>query len=304
MSVLQNLISDPVLAYYYSQKAIRSMSLRLWAGAVVAWLVGKPTSINIDIQVNAVVQQLTSDGLSSLPTLHLSKEDLEQVFHCLADKPVTDQYDGKTSFLIEQNIPPPHSKLSYKTEDILSCGPLLRLANAPLILDAVSQVLGARPTIATFQAWWTLGENNAAGSHVHQDDVYHRDVDDWRFIKLFVYLTDTNERSGAHNFVLKSHSSRHLTRRGAIPDEEVHNTFPAADIVTIISDAGTVFLENTWGIHRPLLATEGRRLIFSVLYSLCPWVPGRSKEPLMNLPQGLDPYINRVFFKVGKLDPS
>jgi hypothetical protein len=295
MAALKNIISDPKLAHYYVQKAVRFMPLRQLVGGVVANLVGKPAPVEANDQTREVAQKLSDDGLCFLPTLHLSPEDLALIFKHLAGKPVIDLYDGKTSFFLEEKIPPPYSKLSYKTEDVLSCEPLLRLANAPLILDAVAQILGARPTIAAYQAWWTLGENNASGSHVHHDDVYHRDVDDWRFVKLFVYLTDTNERSGAHNFVLKSHTKAHLTRRGAISDEDVGNNFPASDVHTITGSAGTVFLENTWGIHRPLLATEGRRLIFSVLYSMCPWVPGRPKTPLMALPQGLNPYVNRVF---------
>jgi Phytanoyl-CoA dioxygenase (PhyH) len=295
MAALKNIISDPKLAHYYAQKAVRSLPLRRLAGDVVAKLIGKPKTIEMNDQTRAVVQKLSDDGLCFLPTLHLSGDDLALIFKHLAGKPVIDLYDGETSFLVEKEIPAPYSKLSYKAEDILSCAPLLRLANAPLILNAVSQILGARPSIAAYQAWWTLGENNTSGSHVHHDDVYHRDVDDWRFIKLFVYLTDTNERSGAHNFVLKSHTNAHFTRRGAISDEDVNNTFPASDVRTITGSAGTVFLENTWGIHRPLLATEGRRLIFSVLYSMCPWVPGRPKVPLMALPQGLDPYVNRIF---------
>lgn len=298
MSVLKNIAADPALVYYYSQKAVRSLWLRRWAGAAVAGLVGKPKLDNnaaVDAS-RAVAQELAEEGLSFLPSLHLSKDDLALVFQQLAGKPIIDQYDGKTAFLAEQAIPPPFTKLSYETRDVLACTPLLKLANDPLILNAVSLALGARPTIATFQAWWTLGENNATGAHVHYDDVYHRDVDDWRFVKLFVYLTDTNIRSGAHNFVRKSHLSPQLTRRGAITDAAVAQAFPAGDVVTIEGDAGTVFLENTWGIHRPLLATEGRRLIFSVLYSLCPWVPGRSVRATVALPGGLDPYVNRVFF--------
>ncbi len=298
MSVLRNIASDPKLIYYYSQKAVRALWLRRWAGKAVVSLVGKRRSKGVDTEASrAVARELASEGLCFLPGLNLTKHELSLVFQHLAGKPVVDQYDGKTQFLVEQAIPPPFTKLSYGTADVLTCTPLLKLANDPLILDAVAQSLGARPTIATFQAWWTLGENNATGAHVHYDDVYHRDVDDWRFVKLFVYLTDTTIRSGAHNFVRKSHRSPALTRRGPITDAAVAQAFPADDVVTIEGKAGTVFLENTWGIHRPLLATEGRRLIFSVLYSLCPWVPGRPSQASLPLPSGLDPYVNRVFFR-------
>jgi hypothetical protein len=296
MSVLKRIASDPRLAYYYSQKAVRSPLIRRWAGNAVAAMVGKGDfGGNIEAS-RSVAQELASDGLSFLPSLYLSKEKLNQIFQHFAGKPVVDLYDGKTTFLMEQTIPPSFSKLTYNTLDVLRCVPLMELANAPLILNAVALALGARPTIATVNALWTLGEHNAAGSQIGYDDIYHRDVDDWRFIKLFVYLTDTTRHSGAHCFVRKSHLNSQLTRRGPITNEQVAEVFPSHDVATIEGDAGTVFLENTWGVHRQLLATEGRRLIFSVLYSLCPWVPGRLSKLTVPLPHGLNPYVNRAFF--------
>ena len=300
MSVLRNIASDPKLVYYYSQKAVRSVWLRRWAGNAVARLVGKRDSSGDgsgDTEASRqVAQELATEGISFLHSLYLSPAELAEVFQQLAGKPVLDHYNRETTFLVEQGIPPPFTKVWYSTPDVLACAPLLRLANDPLILNAVSQALGARPTIATFQAWWTLGENNADGAQTHYDDIYHRDVDDWRFIKLFVYLTDTTRPRGAHCFIRKSHVSPQLTRRGAISDSEVAAAFPQDDVLTIEGDAGTVFLENTWGVHRQLLATEGRRLVFSVLYSLCPLVPWRPGPATLPLPLGLDPYTNRVFF--------
>lgn len=296
MSRITQILQDPALVYYYTQKAIRSKKIRFVLGAGIAKLL---PSVSVETRAkttsNALyAERLTKEGILLLDDL-ISKSDLQSCLAQLSLKPLTDWYSGKQVAGINSKIPKEFNKLNHALEDVLSCSPLVKLANHPFILDLVSQYLGAKPTISSYQAWWTLGEHYQPGS-AHYDDVYHRDVDDLRFIKLFVYLTDTTIASGAHCFVKGSHLCDTLARRGKISDEDVVGNFDPSLITTIAGYAGTAFLEDTWGIHRPLLATRGRRMIFSVIYSLTPWLPGRPRKPLFPLPQGLDAYINRSFF--------
>ena len=296
-SVLASIARQPSLAYYYAQKGVRSLGVRNVLGAAVAGMVAaRAGSTARDCGAAQAAHTLQESGICFLPQLDLGPQQLAHIRASLRGKPVFDWYGSQHAYDIDQHVPPEQVKLGYRTSDLLACEPLLRLANSPLILDAVTQVLGARPTISWFESWWTLGEHHAPG-RTYFDDVYHRDVDDLRFVKLFVYLTDTGLANGAHSFVRGSHRDAALTRRGPISDEEVRAVFPAQDILTITGKAGTVFLENTWGIHRPLLATEGRRLIFSALYSLTPWVPrGPNAGGAGAMPPGLDPYVNRALF--------
>lgn len=297
MSVLANIRQQPTLAYYYAQKAVRNSALRSGLGSLVTSVAGQqPARPAPQPQGDTVARELREDGLSFLPTGTLSPQAVAAVHAHLKGRPVIDQYDGVSAYDIDGAVPRQSTKLYYRAEDLLGCRELVALANSPLVLDAVGAVLGTRPTIASFQAWWTLGEH--FGGQVHFDDAYHRDVDDLRFIKLFAYLTDTHERNGAHSFVRGSHRSTQFTRRGIISDDDVRAAYPAHDILTVAGTAGTAFLEDTWGIHRPLLATEGRRLIFSVLYALTPWVPQGPGTPTMPLPAGLDPWVNRALFRV------
>jgi hypothetical protein len=296
MSAARDILENPALAYYYGQKGIRSLPVRRALGrAVVGLLGGAKPGIPVEGGTR-VADELHRDGLSYLPADVATPAALEGIRAHLQDKPVIDMYDGSKRYDIAGPLPRNTVKLTYRTEDLVTCPQLVQIANHPLVLDAVAQVLGTQPVISSFLAWWTLGEHQR-DTEVHFDDIYHRDVDDLRFIKLFVYLTDTDERNGAHSFVKGSHRSPALTRRGPISDEAVRAAFAPADIVTVSGKAGTAFLEDTWGIHRPLLATEGRRLVFSVLYSLMPRVPHGPRTPILPLPPGLNPLINRVFFR-------
>lgn len=296
LSAISDISRHPSLAYYYAQKAIRGQGLRNAMGSAVARLVGPAGPALEQVPGSAeVAAELDRNGICFLPQLQLGEQQLADVRGFLRGKPVVDWYDGKLVD-IDGDVPKDCSKLGYRTYDLVQCQTLLSLANSPLVLSAVAKVLGAQPSIGRIQAWWILGENYAPGQE-HYDDIYHRDVDDLRFVKLFAYLTDTGPNNGAHSFVRGSHRRTEFARRGPITDEQVHETFAPEDIMTITGKAGTVFLENTWGIHRPLLATEGRRLIFSALYGLTPWVPrGPHDVPNAPAPKGVDPYINRALF--------
>ncbi len=297
VSALAQIRRQPSLAYYYAQKAVRSQRLRNTLGSAVASMVKQPDSATQVAGAAQVAAELEQAGICFLPQLQMPTDDLEAVRRHLEGKPLVDWYDSSRSIDIVSGVPAECTKLSHRASDLIDCEPLVRLANSPLVLQAVTSVLGAKPTISWFESWWTFGEHHVPGK-THFDDIYHRDVDDLRFVKLFAYLTDTGVSNGAHSFVRGSHRSHLLTRRGPITDQDVHNNFPAGDILTITGNAGTVFLENTWGIHRPLLATEGRRQIFSVLYALTPWVPRNATYlATSKMPQGLDPYVNRVLYR-------
>lgn len=293
MKTLRKIASNPSLVYYYGQKGIRTPSIRRILGEIESWISPRaPASLSIESDAN-VLSLLKAEGIAYLSDLHLSQSTLSEIYTHYKAKPVIDLYSGKLLNGLE-GIDKKYYKVQYQLVDTLTCTPLLKFANHPTILAIVAQYLGAKPSISAIQSWWTIGENFQNGN-VHSDDIYHRDVDDFRFIKLFVYLTDTSSTTGAHSFIKGSHRSNLLTRRGPISDADANSNYAASDFETVTGSAGTAFLEDTWGIHRPLLATEGRRLIFSVIYSLSICGPDRPPKPLIKLPYGLDPYVNRAF---------
>ena len=291
MGTLDKILRDPRLAYYFAQKAVRNPHLRRGLGRALIVCLPKPAGEQTS---SATLSNLERQGIAYLPSLHLDAKTIAQVMLHYAGKPVLDLYSGARLESVD-NLPSQYTKVQYTDQDTAACQPLVALANHPSILTAVGQYLGAKPRISTMQTWWTYGEHSQTGQ-THFDDVYHRDVDDLRFVKLFVYLTDTSLTTGAHSFIKGSHCSTALTRRGPISDHDAEQQFSKEQFETVIGPAGTVFLEDTWGIHRPLLATQGRRLIFSVLYGLTDWIPQRPKQAVMPLPVDLDHYTNRAYF--------
>ncbi|MDP3138841.1 MAG: phytanoyl-CoA dioxygenase family protein [Burkholderiaceae bacterium] len=298
MSVLNEISKDWRLAWYYGQKAIRSPGLRQGLGRMMVGLQDKgpargpaPNAAVVD----RMARDLRRDGFAAMPDKTLSAQTLADIGAHFKGVKGIDYYGSGALYDLDQPIPEDVIKLRYDNRDVTACRPLMDVANDPDVLAAVARHLGARPTIATAEAWWTLGESNAQGL-AKKDDVFHRDVDDLRFVKLFIYLTDTDLLNGAHCFVLGSHDSAEFTRRGPISDSEVAATYPPERLHSVVGKAGTVFLEDTWGIHRALLATQGRRLIFSVLYGLGALVPGGPSRPMWPCPPEYDPRVNRRLY--------
>jgi hypothetical protein len=95
---------------------------------------------------------------------------------------------------------------------------------------------------------------------------FHRDFDAWRWLKLFVYLTDVDEGDGHHEIYLGSHlrfPSELKAIKRYLPEElDVH--FGAAKKVT--GKAGTCFAENTLAFHRGTTPVNNSRLALTAVY--------------------------------------
>jgi len=101
----------------------------------------------------------------------------------------------------------PESHIAHHNHiDIINAPYLLQIANDPLILDIAASFLGCKPTIGYMAVWWSYPTIKRA----QQAEKFHRDVDDWRFLKLFIYLTDVNDKNGPHIYVTHSSTSNQL----------------------------------------------------------------------------------------------
>ena len=99
---------------------------------------------------------------------------------------------------------------------------------------------------------------------------FHRDWDDLKFVKCFIYIEDVDDGSGPHVYVEKTHHSRLLNKTCRFSDEKVKLMYPENNIIKFTGKAGTIFLEDTSGIHKGLMPTKSKRLILQFVYTLVP----------------------------------
>lgn len=207
---------------------------------------------------------------------------------------------------------------SYPIGTVVNCPHLLEIANDPATLSIIERHLGTVPNILGCSVWWSF----ATDVSPVEAQLYHYDVDDYRFCKMFIYLTDVTEETGPHAFMERTHDHAYVAAMrlewgggtaefdqwflGVFrkSDEDVKRFF-GADPALLTGPAGTSFLADTCGLHKGMPPQIGERLVCQVLYGVTPLV----QEPFDRLEMGtntpdhlparlVEPanrYVNRFF---------
>ena len=174
----------------------------------------------------------------------------------------------------------------YGAADVLRCPHVLEIANDARILQAVEAYLGCPPTIYHVNAWWSFAHG---GTAARWSQSLHRDLDELRFVTMFIYLTPVDERTGAHRYIKHSHDkaqlARALTAAGWQPsaiETAAQALFcgtgyamsgTADDLLGHLAKvwqgpAGSAVLADTYGLHMGIPLVEGERLMLWVRYGL------------------------------------
>jgi hypothetical protein len=271
---------------YYSQRLIVWRALRtriaLSAAAIIR-IVHRARREPAD----AMVDQIARDGYGMLPPL-ISNDSIDEMLAYLEGRQVFLR-DGR--LVLAAAVPADQPLATFPLATTINCPHVLELANHPRLLRFAAAYLHCSPTISSIKLRWSYP---CRGMDVVQS--FHRDTDDWSFIKLFLYLTDVDETSGPHVFVRGSHLDR---RRDLFcrphSDDEVRLRYGPAALASVIGPRGTMFLADTSGMHKGAIPLRRPRLVFEVCYSVLP-VFALRYEPAQvtrDRPE-LDRYINRL----------
>ena len=181
---------------------------------------------------------------------------------------------------------------TYTQEEILAAPHLIETVTSPEILDAVEAFLGARPMLFSLNAYWSFPQPGAPS--YGQD--FHRDMSHAKFCVLFIYLTDTDADSGAHQYIrgtsspaslaamLKTHALDCDEReffglpRDGLGYTNLYERHLSPMMNTIVGLAGTMFLEDPYGLHRGAMPVAAPRLMAWARYSIFPERPTLPKR--------------------------
>jgi hypothetical protein len=264
------------------------MMARLIAATIRLRHPANAVAIGRDLPPRAeVLERLIHDGCSELGIV-LSTVALDEIRAYLAQWPVI--APGGRSFPVEQ--PPADASVgAYPLEAVLRCPHLLSLANDPELMTIVGSYLGCQPTLSSIGLRWSYPSR----SESHADtQLFHRDPDDWRFLKLLVYLTDVDAGAGPHSFIAGTHCEcgRILARPYA--HEDLARRYPHSAMRTFTGPAGSALLADTYGIHKGAAPQTRPRLAFLAQYSLLP-IFALQYRPIRLVPRPpVDRYVNRL----------
>lgn len=111
----------------------------------------------------------------------------------------------------------------------------------------------------------SMFSNENQNSRSHDAQLWHFDKDRIKFLKVFVYLTDVEEENGPHEFLLGSHRNPPNVD-GRLSDEFVQSKYAGFRVHRILGEAGTVFIEDTQGLHRGTPVSGGPRELLQLEY--------------------------------------
>lgn len=296
---LAKLISQPFSVSnlsYLIQRRVTYAPFRYWiSNRIAQW---SPSALRTCIDGEGLtneqglfLESLKKDGIASFDRF-LYQEIIDRIKEQFEGKELTEIGPPKRSGFNIHNAPLNVSWATFTDKDILGCKEIIAIANHPDILTIASHYLNCVPTISNISLTYRFPTlNKPKGS-----ENFHRDVDEWRFLKFFIYLTDVDTNSGPHCYVKRSHLYPGFTKIQRIPDSQVEGVFSEEDIVEITGKSGDAFLEDTFGIHKGKVATHNPRLMLQVQYSIGPiGLRDYTTKIPYSLAKDLNPYINRLF---------
>jgi hypothetical protein len=230
-----------------------------------------------------VLQELNQNGIA---TIHISEffptypslfEELEAYTYRLLNFPevrrqITAREEGKVAAkddIIVHLLGGYSGRMSEcKIDD-----PFIRFTLHPRIIELAASYLGVFPKFRMFSVHSTVLV--PSGSKAMFSQRWHRDPEDKKMLKVFLYLNDVEEDGvGPFAYVRGSHLGgkwRHIfpqlpplgryPKRGA-----VENIIPPQDIKACKGQRGTIVFCDTSGLHQGGYSTTKRRLMYAATF--------------------------------------
>ena len=232
-------------------------------------------SVFKDLDVDRVVDSLRTKGVYlgiNLPK-NLQQKILRYAYAtpCFADRsrqvkfayPQKEEMESKLGRQIEIGC--------YANEDYPT---VFGLATDAGLMAIAAKYLGAAPVYIGSELMWSFPYSATWKQKLKQAQVFHYDLDDYRSIKFFFYLTPVSPTTGAHVCVQGSHRNKKLRhqilgqRCASISDKKLIREYDSENVLKICGPASFGFVEDTCCFHKGAVPETGDRLMLQLEFAL------------------------------------
>ena len=175
---------------------------------------------------------------------------------------------------------------------------------SPDILYVAGKYLGYIPQLNEL----VIQKTTIAGSKdAIQSQKWHRDPQEMRTFKVFLYLSDVNEDSGPFIYIKGSSPTSkgklsklfpQIKPKGSYPDASViEKLLSQEDLFTATASSGTVIFCDTAGIHKGGFAKSGERIMATGFFPSFKYTAGRKfklEDSTVEINSHLDPLAKKV----------
>ena len=235
------------------------------------------TSIFKDLEVNSAVKSIENDGYCL--GLQLPEYLLQEILDYAETGDVSVDREPRLSFKCADKE---QAEKKYNQEIIIGnylavnseCLAMQKLFNDPKLIAIATEYLGKKPTLVRSEMGWTFVASKQAyakkGEIGSPTILFHYDLDDYRALKFFFYLTDVDSLSGSHRCVAGSHKKRKLIHYilRSQSDLEIADYYGSDRVIDICGPAGMGFAEDPFCFHRGSPPATSPRLLIQLEFAL------------------------------------
>lgn len=234
--------------------------------------IGRDSVFN-PIDIDEAVRQLKTEGFYL--GLKLSKELVEEILEFAHTNPCYANRKSNLGFYYHQKT---EAEIQTKKDIKVGCyfntaqlcPAIYKLQNDSQLLAIATQYLEREPIHQGNQLWWSFAGESSEWQRRQTAQMFHYDLDDYRFLKFFFYLTDVDDKSGPHICVRASHKYKkfsHALLRKREKDRDIIDYYGQESLVTICGKAGFGFVEDPLCFHKGLTPTHKDRLLLQIEFA-------------------------------------
>jgi hypothetical protein len=168
---------------------------------------------------------------------------------------------------------------AYYFEAVEQSPTIRDLGRDAALLAIAAAYLGHRPVLIRTRLWWSFPGTRVSDADLHAaaQEKFHFDMNGWRTLKFFFYLTQVDEASGPHRCIVGSHRIRSWRHQISLtvgrPVDELIGIYGRDRFLAITGPAGLGFAEDPFVFHAGSLCRDHPRLILELEYAPRPSNP-------------------------------
>lgn len=174
-------------------------------------------------------------------------------------------YSNESALFNPNKIASP--RYQFDTSDIIKDPTVEKLIVDNTLREIASRYLNTKPILDAVTMWWSSPFGKKGTSQSAQ--MYHFDMDRFKFIKFFFYLTDVHTDNGPHCYIQSSHLRipKKVRKDRRMSDEELKQYYSAERFKEFTGKKGTILAVDTRGLHKGKPLVSDNRLLLQIQFS-------------------------------------
>jgi hypothetical protein len=217
--------------------------------------------------INNILEEINSTGFCILPE-KLPADLCDKLLEFSLKTPAHTM-ENPNNYLLYNKDYQDSVKYNFNSQTLAENETVQKLFTDPLFFAVAQSYLGTVPVLDSATMWWSTPYRAEIDTSAKAAQLYHFDMDRFRFLLVFIYLTDVDSKNGPHCYVKGSHQRKplNLLMDARIPDDIISKFYSSEDIVEITAPRGTIIIADTRGFHKGKTLEAGHRLMLQLTFT-------------------------------------